>query len=294
MNKQTLYYTIGLPASGKDTKANEMIDKAQGKLKRVNKDSLRLLIDNNKWSKEREKNIVKSRDVLIKLWLQQGYDVICTDTNLAPVHEQSFKDLVEEMNAEINVKLEKIDLTDVSITTCIERDLQRENPVGKKVISDMYFRYLFDKEAWTKPVKEIDPNAIIVDIDGCMAIHQGRSPYDLRKVSTDGFNYNLWFLIKDKNIIFLSGRESTEQCRTDTISWLKKHTKIENEEFYSSRLFMRKEGDHRKDYIVKNEIYERDILPHYNVILAIDDRDSIVDLWRSKGILTLQTNYGGF
>ncbi len=290
----TLFYTVGLPASGKDTKANEMILESKGKLKRVNKDSLRLLIDNNKWSKEREKNIIKSRDTLIKLWLQQGYDVICTDTNLAPAHEQSFKDIVEEMNAEINVKLEKIDLTDVSITTCIERDLQRENPVGKKVISDMYFRYIFDKEAWTKPIKEPAPNCIILDLDGTLAIRQNRSPYDASKYGSDLFNYNLWHLVKDQNIIFLSGREGTEEARKNTINWLKKYTKNESDDFYMSRLFMREEGDHRPDTIIKAEIYDQIIEPSYNVIGIYDDRSSVVSMWRQKGLFCLQVNYGDF
>ena len=58
-----------------------MVNKSQGKLKMIEKDLLQDMIDNNKWSKQNEKNILKSRDILIGLWLEEGYNVICTDTN---------------------------------------------------------------------------------------------------------------------------------------------------------------------------------------------------------------------
>ncbi len=148
-------------------------------------------------------------------------------------------------------------------------------------------------EKWTKPIK-IGSNAIIVDIDGTLAIHNGRSPYDLTKVSEDLFNYNLWFVIKDCNIIFLSGREGKEQVRKDTIEWLKKYTNIQNNEFYSERLFMRAEKDHRPDNIIKAEIYENEIEPYYDIIAVFDDRNRIVDMWRKKGLFTCQVNYGDF
>ena len=146
---------------------------------------------------------------------------------------------------------------------------------------------------WTDPVK-IGSNAIICDLDGTLAIRQGRSPYDLTKVSEDGFNYNLWHIIENQNIIFLSGREGKEQVRKDTIEWLKKYTGITNSEFYMDRLFMRAEGDQRNDAIIKAEIYTYIIEPHYNIIGVFDDRDRVVKMWRSKGLFCMQVNYGDF
>lgn len=49
-------------------------------------------------------------------------------------------------------------------------------------------------------------------------------------------------------------------------------------------LFMRGGGDQRKDSIVKLEILDRDIAPHYNVLFAIDDRPQVVEAWESRGI----------
>ncbi len=148
-------------------------------------------------------------------------------------------------------------------------------------------------KSWTTPIK-FGSNAIIVDIDGTLAIHQGRSPYDLTKVSEDGFIYHLWYLIKDQNIIFLSGREGKEQVRKDTIEWLKKYTGIIHDDFYMDRLIMRTEGDQRNDAIIKAEIYDKIIEPHFNIIAVFDDRDRVVKMWRDKGLFTCQVNYGDF
>lgn len=279
----------GLPASGKTTWAKEQVERSGGRIKRVNKDDLRTMIDAGKWSREREKNILHVRDSIIITWLVSGFDVLVDDTNYAQKHKKHLEGLAQLYNADFEVK----DFN-TSITECIKRDLKRENSVGEKVISDMYFRYVFDKKAWVDPIEENKSNVIIVDLDGTLAIHQGRSPYDFSKISTDSFNYNLWYLIKNQNIIFISGREGTQEVRKNTIDWLKKYTKIESNDFYEKYLLMRAEGDNRKDSIVKAEIYNNYIEPDYNVVAVFDDRSQVVDMWRSKGLLTLQINYGDF
>ena len=110
---------------------------------------------------------------------------------------------------------------------------------------------------WTTPIKEIAPNAILVDLDGTLAIHGDRSPYDYSKLLQDGFNYHLWYVIKDMNIIFLTGRPGEPQIKTDTINWLKKYTGILNYEFYDNRLFMRSENDRRTDSIIKSDLFDK-------------------------------------
>lgn len=52
-------------------------------------------------------------------------------------------------------------------------------------------------------------------------------------------------------------------------------------------LYMRTGGDGRVDSVVKHEILHRDLLPHWDIRYAIDDRQSIVDVWREHGIPTL-------
>ena len=59
---------------------------------------------------------------------------------------------------------------------------------------------------------------------------------------------------------------------------------------------MRKSGDHRKDYVVKEEIFRNNILPFFYTKLVLDDRSSVVEkCWRSTlGLKTYQLASGDF
>ena len=57
---------------------------------------------------------------------------------------------------------------------------------------------------------------------------------------------------------------------------------------------MRKNGDSRRDSIVKEEIFWNDIEPKYNVLAVFDDRDQVVKMWRELGIKCFQCEYGNF
>ncbi len=87
------------------------------------------------------------------------------------------------------------------------------------------------------------------------------------------------------DVIFVSGRP--EKSRQDTEAWL---NDLGFEEY---QLYMRKDGDHREDYKVKEEILA-EIQKDYEVIAAIDDRKQVVDMWRRHGILTLQCAEGDY
>lgn len=87
-------------------------------------------------------------------------------------------------------------------------------------------------------------------------------------------------------IILVSGRPDNYKKETET--WL-----IKNHINYD-RLLMRKEGDYRKDFLVKEEIYRRDIEPQFEIEFCIDDRKQVVDLWRRLGLVCLQCAEGDF
>jgi hypothetical protein len=57
---------------------------------------------------------------------------------------------------------------------------------------------------------------------------------------------------------------------------------------------MRHTKDLRKDSIVKGEIYDSVIAPNYNVFFVLDDRNQVVDFWRSKGLTCFQVAPGDF
>jgi len=135
--------------------------------------------------------------------------------------------------------------------------------------------------------------AIIVDVDGTLANMSGiRGPFEWDKVSQDKPHQDVIDLVKDLaslgkyKIIITTGRDGV--CLEDTLSWLDHHL-IPYDEF-----FIRKAGDNRKDSIIKSEIYMDRIRPRYDVKYVIDDRDQVVDMWRSLGLRVLQVAPGNF
>lgn len=138
-------------------------------------------------------------------------------------------------------------------------------------------------------------SAIIVDLDGTLAIHNGRRPYEYHKCDTDLPNAPVVALVRAMDcrvdeIIFLSGRE--DSCYDLTRAWICKHVSPLH---VDSPLFMRATGDYRKDALVKREIYEEQIAPEYDVLFVLDDRDQVVNMWREKlGLTCLQVAPGNF
>ena len=58
---------------------------------------------------------------------------------------------------------------------------------------------------------------------------------------------------------------------------------------------MRKDEDNRKDSIIKWELYEKHIKPmNVNILFILDDRNQVVEMWRSKGFTVFQVANGDF
>lgn len=72
----------------------------------------------------------------------------------------------------------------------------------------------------------------------------------------------------DATIVFVSGR--SDQCREQTEDWLLEH------DLPASPLYMRREGDHRDDDIIKLELLAELIADGYEPIMAFDDRNRVV------------------
>ena len=293
-----LIMTKGLPASGKTTWAKEQVRKGNGRVKRVNKDDLRAMLDNGEWSKENEKLILNIRDLIIVECLAAGQDVIVDDTNLVPKHETHIRELTASFKPEFEIK----DFTDVPLSVCLLRDGERANSVGEQVIKTMYNSFIKKKghvaQYQPMPVNPDLPNCIIVDIDGTLAHMTGRSPYDYSQVHTDIVDENVASIvwryyardvmtdIPDTYVVIVSGRDGV--CKPETEDWLKANN-IPYDEFY-----MRTAGDNRDDRIVKREIYEEFIKPRFNVRFVLDDRDRVVKMWRENGLKVLQVAEGDF
>ena len=211
--------TKGLPASGKSTWA-----RAQTGYKRINRDDLRLMVDNGVWSPDNEKLIVLFRNTLLVKSLQNGHNVIIDDTNLPSKNFQDLCKIVESLNIDVTVTEKAFP---VDIKEAIARDNLRSTSVGADVINDMYQKFIKGKQLVerTQVFNARQPNtthlqqdqllneAIICDLDGTLAIIGDRSPYDASQCDTlDSPNPSVVETVKlyyqeGYEIIFVSARE---------------------------------------------------------------------------------------
>jgi len=271
----------GLPASGKSTYAKKLVDKGWV---RVNKDDLRAMLNNSKWSKNNEKFVLKVRDFIVSDAISLGKNVVVDDTNFEEKHEEDLRKIANVYGANFEIKF-----FDTPLKTCLERDSSRPNPVGSKVINDMYKKYLRPQQEYIPP--EGKPKAIICDIDGTLAEITDRSPYDYTKVKQDILKEPIASILEKfagdlYTIILLSGRE--DSCRDDTLEWL-----ADNGVDFDY-LYMRKTGDDRNDAIIKKELFEAHVEKNFQVFFVLDDRNRVVDLWRSLGLTCFQVQEGDF
>ena len=276
----------GLPASGKSTYARTLVDTSPEKYKRINKDDLRLMLDNGRYSKRNEKFVIDTRNELIGRALIEGFDVIVDDTNLNPVHEQDIRRMFP--SAQIEIVTMSADLEE-----CIRRDEGRHGKsgfVGEKVIRDMHDKWLKKKDERYYP-KTNTPVAIICDIDGTLAKMSDRKPYDWMRVGEDSLVEPVRFMLQCANdlsvkIIVVSGRDAV--CRDLTVNWLLANGVPFDE------LYMRPEGNNEKDVIIKRRIFDEKLRDRFTIKFVLDDRNQVVEMWRGLGLLCCQVADGNF
>lgn len=288
---QKIIFLKGLPASGKTTWAKKYLIENLF-VDRVNKDDIREELGNPEWTPEFEekvKNIEIERGLEI---LKKGYSLIVDDTNLNPLHQIVWNNIANNMGIRLEERF-----FDVSMEEALARNLKREKPLKDEVITSMYEKYI------KKEVVKVDsrftakqdlalPRCIICDIDGTLSLMNGRHPFDEAKYETDRLNVPVFNILvdyaemQDVSIILVSGRMETG--RSETEQWLFDH------EVPYDMLVMRESKDYRPDDIVKKELYEKYIKDKFYVDFVLDDRNSVVAMWRSLGLLCLQVYYGDF
>lgn len=275
----------GLPGSGKSTIAKGLVDKGYV---RVNKDDLRAMMHNSKWSKRNEESVIFVRNQIIADALIGGISVVVDDTNFEPKHQAKLSTLARDLGATFEVKE-----VDTPLDVCIERDLKRLNSVGERVIRQMYNKYLRVIET----PKAADKDCVVFDIDGTLAHMNGRGPYEEDKVSTDSVDEEVQSinimvdiarkaLDADTKIFIMSGRH--DSCREETEAWLFKNG------IQYDALYMRPADDDRSDTLIKQELYEEHINGKYRVWAWFDDRNRVVTAMRDKGVKVFQVAEGDF
>lgn len=289
---------IGIPASGKSTYALQFL-KDNPSYYRVNRDSIRRMMIGDVYDYKIEKIVTLIQDHAIEVILGQGKNVLIDATNV----KQSYIEDVYKIAKRIGGIEVSHKVFDVPFEECMRRNNLREGvervPMDIMIKMQESFSKMSKEEKtvyFPKTVKTFErdeklPKAIIVDVDGTLAINTTRSPFDWKKVKEDSVNEPIVDLVRmyfarGIRVIIFSGRDSI--CRSETIEWLN------NNKIPFHDLYMRKENDNRKDSIVKRELYEANIKGKYNVLVWIDDRNQVVREMRDLGITVLQVADGNF
>lgn len=317
--------TCGIPASGKSTWAKEEVRRDPDGTVRINRDDLRNMLSNYHYSESNEKMVTSTKSFLLNHSLKKGRNVIIDETNL---NRRNFDDVVATIR-DLNIDCMIMEKSFyIELDEAIARDAAREGSgkVGEEVVRKFWKKSGGNQHKFYKPRVElisrkneitvsdnkpiVDPKlpwAVMCDLDGTLSLfnvinkdgshsirYEGthvRNPYDASNCDEDSINKQVAAVIEalykaGYKIIFCSGREDI--YREKTVKFIEKHLGVKYE------LFMRQTGDQRKDSIVKSEIYYNNIQPKYNVFLVLDDRDQVVQCWRSIGLTCWQVAPGEF
>ncbi len=297
---------VGVSGSGKSTWAKKEFDKDPLNTVIIGRDTIRKMLfgwqsieDETNYYKlpnlqKLEKMVSNYQDELIRTSLSKRKHVIVDNTHLKMKYINEYK--------KYNVRTDLVFVFEDVENCIIRRRYFDKNLIKKQFenfkslvknllnVNDFKISRVLSLGNYSTHKKKFIKNhsrvkTIVVDIDGTVALRGDRSPYDYTKVSGDLPNEKIISTIDcladSYHIIFCSGRE--DSCKEDTLDWLKKNLFDINH----SQLYMRKTGDHRPDYIVKQEMWEKIQHEGYNIFLLVDDRKQVIDTARDLGYTVL-------
>lgn len=302
----TVILTCGASSSGKSTYARALVATDPTRYVIAERDGIRRMMGFPPVGDRAQENTVTQMQwSIIEGALLDGKTPIMADTNLNKQFRNRAIKKAHEHGANVQLVIFDVPLDELHKRT-------DNRPLEEQVPRDAIKRQFDSLQTQLKdgtldtldfpvqsyaPYKPRNNNAegvVIVDIDGTVADHNGvRSPYDYTKVGLDKTHEDVIEVVQalqlaDHKVIFVSGRE--DSCREATEDWIYDNILIEGDLV----LYMREAGDTRPDWIVKNEIYDREIIPNYDILCVLDDRDSVVRHLRRRGIRVLQVAPGRF
>jgi len=301
MSQLQVIVVTGIPGSGKSTWSKQHVAKDPDNWVRISNDDIRAAMNDGVYSAQMEKIVTATRLFMIRESLKMNKNVIIDNLNLNKRHWTYVSKICKEMNKDIML-MEKHFY--VELEEAIERDSKRIGKacVGEQVIKKWYkesggksFKHysprkeIFKKNINTSneefvPMKQDKslPKLLISDLDGTLALMNGRNPYDASTCDQDLPHEHVVELVKLYNqtghkIIFVSGREDKDRAPTER--FIQKYLPG-----ISYELYMRPTGDMRKDVIIKEEIFNNNIKDKYYVSLWVDDRLQICKYLYKSGI----------
>lgn len=296
----------GAMASGKTTFSNEWVAADSEHRARVNRDDIRSMvgITGGIGSNEQEQLVSKIEKASVITYLDAGVSVVLDATNMHARNNKAWMQLALEHGATYDFKTFNVDER-----TAIARDKVR-GAMGGRMVGEDVIKVFFAK--WVHPVTGNLPSpptldgphsvqfkpyvpgeqpAFSFDLDGTLAHHVDRSPYDFTKYHTDEVDEALRDLTMTLGnigypVIILTGRG--EEYRAECEAWLAANY------VYHTDMFMRPAGDMRRDDIIKSEMVDKYISNVYDIRIHFDDRNRVVDALRIKGMKVAQVAYGEF
>jgi hypothetical protein len=189
---------------------------------------------------------------------------------------------------------------DVPYAEAVERDRKRGEAGGRTVGRSVIYQFYVD--AGIDPVAIIPGvrDAVVFDIDGTVANIEHRRHFVQGKPKDwKGFNAAmhldtvreevraLYRLYRGFGLpmLFMSGRGAENRGVTER--WL-----ADNDMGDYEVLIMRGYGDSRPDDVIKRELYERYVEPYWRVLHIVDDRPSVIRMWRSIGQRVIDVGRG--
>ena len=296
-----LLITRGLPASGKTTFARKL----QPRVVRVNRDDLRRMLHGERlFTQWAEGQVTQAQRAAVEALLRAHTDVIVDDTNLRAKTVREWAELAARFDATFEVH----DFTDVPLEECIRRDAEpaggragrrgRDPPDARALpgrqepaAAGAVHRRRAGRASVYEPDPELPP-VVLVDIDGTVALMAGRSPFDWPRVGADAPNPAVIAAVRAMHaaghaIVFCSGRDAVVPGGDRGLAGPLRRRAVRG-------LFMRPEGDCRKDAIVKREIFDRRSATAGGSSGVFDDRQQVVRMWRALGLTVFQVAEGDF
>lgn len=137
----------GLQGSGKSFWAKQWVNEDSEHRVRFNRDDMRNMLGKY-WVPSREGLITSIYWNFLEQTTSSGYDIVIDNMNLDEKYVKEVRQFVEETNSwldksntDFRYVVEIKDFFHVPLQVCIERDAQRENPIGAEVIKRTYNKY---------------------------------------------------------------------------------------------------------------------------------------------------------
>lgn len=302
--------TRGLPGVGKSSFAKHY-QAMNAPTAIVERDAIRIEFSGKGYTGdiEFEKKVTEIQHKRVKRCLADGIDVIVSDTHLPDRSVKVWMQIAHEMGAEVDV----MDFRAIPLTDVLEANAKRHGTdkyVPVSVIMEKHERFIAGRDLKTpvqftpKTAKESNfvsrkydqgtkGQAYIFDIDGTLALNtSGREWHDGSKAHLDSVNEDvaaaLYSHYNSGDVIIIVTARGEEHVDV-TRKWL------EDKDIKFDHFYCRKAGDRRDDFLIKHELFWDNIAPFgYKIAGVYDDRQCVVDMWRSMGLTCFQVAPGDF